>query len=109
MTECLIDTIRKSKIPKVILRFIMMNFLDLKTINNLLLSVKEMNVLDNYSKDLLVKANKGFNYNCKNGHLTVAKWLYSLGGVNIHADDEYAFRQSNENVLNWLNTLSQKN
>ena len=110
MTDCLINTIRKSKIPKVILRFIMMNFLDLKTIKNLLLTVKEMNVLDDYSKDLLAKAKKGFTWNCKNGHLTVAKWLYSRGGVNIHANEENAFRLSCEyghlTVAKWLYSLT---
>ena len=90
----LIDIINELKIPNVILRYIMMIFLDLSTINNLLLTVKKMNVLDNYSKDLIIKANNGFQWNCENGHLTVAKWLYSLGGVNIHANNESAFQWS---------------
>ena len=72
-----------------------MNFLDITSINNLLLTIEEMNVLDNYSKDLIVKAHKGFVWNCKRGHLTVAKWLYSLGGsvekqdqITIYADNK---------------------
>ena len=67
MVDSLINTIHKSRIPNVILRYIMMNFLDLNTIKNLLLTVKEMNIFDNYSKDILVKANKGFIWNCENG------------------------------------------
>ena len=92
MTDRLIDTIHKLKIPKVILRFIMMNFLDFNTIANLLFAVKEMNVLDNYSKDLLTKAKNGFIWNCQRGHLTVAKWIYSHNEVDIHADNEIAFK-----------------
>jgi len=30
----------------------------------------------------------------KNGRINVAQWLYSLGNVNIHARDEYAFEYS---------------
>ena len=105
----LIDIINRLRIPNVILRYIMMNFLDLSTINKLLLTVKKMNVLDDYSKDLIVKANNGFQWNCENGHLTVAKWLYSFNGVNIHANDESAFRWSCQNghltVAQWLYSL----
>ena len=32
-----------------------------------------------------------FIHACSNGHLEVAKWLYSLGEVNIHGDDDDAF------------------
>jgi hypothetical protein len=35
-----------------------------------------------------------FRYACICGNLPIAKWLYSLGGVNIHALDEYAFRRT---------------
>ena len=109
MTDRLIDTIHKLRLPKVILRYIMMNFLDLNTIANLLFVVKEMNVLDNYSKDLLDKAKNGFIWNCKRGHLTVTKWLYSIGDVNIHADNESAFRWSCEKghltVAKWLYSI----
>ena len=127
MENSLISTIRILKVPKVILRYIMMNFLDLLTIKNLLLTVKEMNVLDDYSKDLLEKSKNGFSWSCENGHLAVAKWLlrlgttcshptcpsgtrYVLGDVNIHANDEYAFRYSCENghlaTAKWLYCLS---
>ena len=99
-----------------------------------------MNVLDNYSKDILTKARYGFQWNCKrghlsvakwlyysnqcnididvnqnqfiksckNGHLPVAKWLYSLGKIDIRPDDRYTFMVFDKNVLDWLNTLSQK-
>ena len=51
----LLNIIKKNNVPKVILRYIMMNFLDIKSIKNLVLIVKEMNVLDNYSKNILEK------------------------------------------------------
>ena len=101
--------IKKLAVPKVILRYIMMNFTDLKTIKCLILNVKIMNVLDNYSKDILEKARRGFQWNCLEGHLIVAQWLYSLGGINIHADNEYAFKYSCQNghliVAQWLYSL----
>ena len=113
MVHNLIDIIYKLRIPKVILRFIMMNFLDFKTIKNLLFTVKEMNVLDSYSKDLLIKAKKGFIYNCLDGHLTVAKWLYSIDEVNIHYNNEQAFRWScgygHLAVAQWLYSLGEVN
>src|SRR5258708_5575801 len=102
----MLKLIKKLNVPKVLLRYIMIKFLDLNTIENIILTIKEMNVLDNYSKDFLLKSKKGFSWNCKNGHLNVAQWLYSLGGVNIHADNEYAFGCSCENghinVAQWL-------
>jgi hypothetical protein len=38
-----------------------------------------------------------FRFSCKHGDLEIAKWLYSLGGVDIHAGDDYAFRRACEN------------
>ena len=61
--------IEKLTVPKVILRYIIMNFTNIKTIENVIPHVKIMNVLDNYSKDILTKAKRGFQYNCENGHL----------------------------------------
>ena len=113
METNLINTIRVLNVPKVILRYIMMNFLELTTIKKLLLTVKEMNILDNHSKDLLEKANNGFEWCCKNGHLTVAKWLYSLNEgidrIDLHANNDYAFRYTCENghltVAKWLYSI----
>ena len=35
--------------------------------------------------------NKAFRCACKNGQFKVAKWLYSLGNVEIHAENDYCF------------------
>lgn len=86
--------INNLKVPKVILRYIMMNFLNIESITKLILTVKEMNVLDNYSKDFLTKAKLGFDYNCKYGNINVIMWLYSLENIDIHADNEFVFRRA---------------
>lgn len=72
----LITIIKKLRVPNVILRFIMMNFLDLTSIKRLVLTVKEMNILDDFSKDFLARAQNGFKWNCRNNSLPVAQWLY---------------------------------
>ena len=105
--------IKKLNVPKVVLRYIMINFLDLDTIKNVILNVKEMNILDDFSKELLSNAKKGFIWNCENGHINVAQWLYSLGDINIHANNEHAFRGScmngHINVAQWLWSLGSIN
>ena len=46
---------------------------------------------------------------CENGHIEVAKWVYSLGGVNIHGYNDYAFRLACGNghleVAKWIYSL----
>ena len=60
--------------------------------------------------------NKSFNnindifiWSCVNGHLEVAKWIYSLDKVDIHANDDDAFRYSCEHghleVVEWLESI----
>lgn len=71
--------IQKCGVPKVILRYIMMNFLDFESIKNVILTVKEMSVLDSYSKKFLRRASKGYEWNSQKGHLDVVQWLYSHG------------------------------
>ena len=100
------DTIKCLIVPKVILRYILMKFCDPQSIKNIILNVGLMNVLDTFCKKMLTKANHGFLWNCRNGHLDIVKWLYSLGRFNIHANNEYAFRIACENghldVAKWL-------
>jgi hypothetical protein len=50
-----------------------------------------------------------FQRACRNGHLVVAQWLLSLGGVDIHAYDDEAFGWACHNghlvVAQWLHGL----
>ena len=84
----LLEVIKKNNVPKVILRYIMMNFLDFNSIKTIMLTVGEMNVLDTYSKIFLEKAENGFKWNCKNGHLDVAEWLYYNNNIIDNHDDD---------------------
>ncbi len=47
-----------------------------------------------------------FKYTCTNGQLKVAIWLYSLGGIDIHIEDDFIFKNSPSNIIIWLKTLS---
>jgi hypothetical protein len=50
-----------------------------------------------------------FRETCANGHEGIARWLHSLGGVDIHAEEEDAFRRAcnfgHEGVARWLASL----
>lgn len=50
---------------------------------------------------------------CTNGNIMVAKWLYSLGYVNIHIGDDYAFRlacgNGHEHIVKWLYSIGNVN
>ena len=54
--------------------------------------------------------NKAFRSACKNGHLEVAQWVYSLGGVDHHARNEWAFRKAcaycNLEIIQYLLSLT---
>ena len=85
-----------------------MKFLDLKTIKILLLTIKEMNVLDIYSKNFLEQADRGFFYNCMTDKLDVAKWLYNCG-ISSDYNYNYTFRECCGhgflNMAQWLYLL----
>ena len=105
----LVHIIKQINVPKVIPRYIIMNFLDMASIKNLILHVREMNVLNRHNKKFLEKANKGFGWNCENGYIDVAQWLLSLNRIDIHANNEHAFRWACRNgwldVVQWLHSL----
>jgi hypothetical protein len=46
--------------------------------------------------DIHALEDDAFRASCENGHIEIAKWLYSLGGVDIHAANDDAFRRSCE-------------
>jgi hypothetical protein len=53
--------------------------------------------------------NDMFRWTCEKGHLEVAQWLVSLGGVNIHVNDDMAFlwicEKGHLEVAQWLVSL----
>ena len=55
---------------------------------------------------------KAFSGSCSYGHLETAKWLYSLGGIDIHADNDFAILKSHEynqlEVIKWLCSICDK-
>ena len=64
-----------------------------------------MDKIDFFGKCSIGK-NDMFLIACENGHFYDAEWLYSLGNIDIHAKNEYAFRKSCQNghldVAKWL-------
>src|SRR5581483_6868127 len=80
----MLHVIKKLRVPRVILRYIMMNYLDLASIKTIILNIKEMNVLDDFSKTILSNAEYGLFWNCQNGHLSTVQYLISVG-ADIHA------------------------
>ena len=109
----LAQIIRDKCIPKPVLRYMMINFLDLHSIKILLLNVKEFNVFDNYYKKFLERATKGFAHNCLFGHFDVAQWLYSKGNIDISANNDLAFRYCCSNghiaIAKWLLEIATPN
>lgn len=53
--------------------------------------------------------NNAFMTSCYVGHIEIAKWLYSLGVINIHMNNDYAFRNScgkgHIEIAKWLYSL----
>src|SRR5581483_7285166 len=91
----MLAVIKNLNVPRVILRHILMKYLDMASIKITILTVKEMNVLDEFSKEILLNAKKGLNFNCQIGHLSTVQYLLSVG-ADIHADDNCAIRYASK-------------
>src|SRR5581483_8167373 len=74
-----LNVINKLHIPRVILRHIMMTYLDVASMKTIILNIKEMNVVDNFSKTILSNARRELVWNCKHGHLSTVQYLVELG------------------------------
>src|SRR5581483_1049189 len=75
----MLHIIKNLCVPRVILRYIMMNYLDLTSIKTIILNIKEMNVLDNFNKTILSNAKHGLVQNCRYGNLSTVQYLVELG------------------------------
>src|SRR5581483_6603208 len=92
----MLHVIKKLNVPKVILRYIMMSYLDLVSIKTIILNIKEMNILDDFSKTILSNAKHGLSWNCKKDNLSTVQYLVSVG-ADIHANDNCAIKLASEN------------
>src|SRR5581483_9167208 len=92
----MLHIIKKLCVPRVILRYIMMSYLDLTSIKTIILNIKEMNVLDNFSKIILSNAKHGLVWNCKKGHLSTVQYLVSVG-ADIHVRNDNAIINASKN------------
>ena len=106
------DIIKKLNVPNVILRYIVMEFLDLASIKKLapILTVEKLSFLDDKCKTILVNAPKGLFWNCENGQLDAVKWIYSHNQkIDIHAHCEWAFYLACKNnqmeIIKWILSL----
>jgi hypothetical protein len=52
---------------------------------------------------------ESFRGACHNGHVSVVQWFYDQGGIDIHAQDDYAFRTTcihgHLSIAQWLYTF----
>jgi len=65
-------------------------------------SIEEIQIYYKKHKQHINK-NIAFRWSCKHGYLNIAKWLYSLGGVDLHADDDHVFKCCSR--VQWLYSL----
>ena len=59
------------------------------------------------AKLLVTKRNKqkGFNLSCENGHIKIAKWLYSLGVDINQCLFRYVCKNGHIEIAKWLHSL----
>lgn len=54
------------------------------------------------NNDISEKLNQGFKECCLFGNLENAKWLYSVGSIDIHMDNNILFKKSGVSIVSWL-------
>lgn len=88
----MLKILKDLKVPKVLLRHIMMNYLDFNSIKIVFLNIRDMRVLTEDNKQFLSRIKNGFNWCCENGYLNEAKWIY-------YFDTELTLNQINDSHL----------
>ncbi len=77
--------------------------------NNILSLMKQIIEIDPET-DIHSNQDYAFCIACENGYYSIAKWLYSLGNININAQHDHAFRYACRNnhieIARWLLEIS---
>jgi hypothetical protein len=108
----------KLKIPRIIMKNIIMYYLDVESIKNIFILsnfFKELNIFNERDKMFIMNISKGFVHCCSRGHIDEAKWLFlrkklrnSIFEKSNHI--KYALKKSCRNgqleIIKWFHTLN---
>ena len=106
----MLQIINKLGIPKVILRYLMINFIDIDSIAVLVLHIKEMNILDDKSKEILLDS-RTLYWKCMHGEFeSILRYCdkYKNLSYKYHFDSEsfyFSCLSGNLDLAKWIYSL----